>query len=281
MTAAAALPPGVSGADVVALLDGDACARHDWLAEEVPVSLVLNGIAHAVMLATPADLEDFAAGFVLTEGLLDDLAELYDVEVSEVAQGIELRLQVSAACAWRLRERRRTMAGRTGCGLCGTEQLDQVRRRLAPCPVVRVAPAAMARALGALGAHQAVQRLTGAVHAAAWCGPDGELRLVREDVGRHNALDKLIGGLRRTGLAPAEGFACVTSRASFEMVQKTAAAGIGALAAVSAPTRLAVDTARELGLALAGFVRGGGAVAYTFPERFVAAPGAQEAVDGR
>ncbi len=262
------LPPGVSRAEVVSLRGAAAQARPDWLAEEVPVSLVFNGVSHAVMLATPACLEDFALGFALTEGLLADRAELYGIDVVELELGLELRLEVSSACAWRLRERRRTLAGRTGCGLCGTEQLAQVRRVLPTAPPVRVPPGSMARAQRELRAHQALQQLTGAAHAAAWCRLDGSVRLVREDVGRHNALDKLVGAMVAAGLAPAEGFVCITSRASFEMVQKAAAAGIGALAAVSAPTRLAVETALQLGVALAGFVRGDDAVAYTYPERF-------------
>jgi FdhD protein len=263
------LPPGVSRAEVVSLSGAGAQPRPDWLAEEVPVSLVFNGVSHAVMLATPGHLEDFALGFALTEGLLDHRAELYGVDVVEVELGIELRLEVSAACAWRLRERRRTLAGRTGCGLCGTEQLAQVRRVLPAAPVVRLPLQSMVKAQRDLRAHQALQRLTGAAHAAAWCSLDGGVSLVREDVGRHNALDKLVGALVGAGLPPADGFVCITSRASFEMVQKTAAAGIGALAAVSAPTGLAVETALRLGVALAGFVRGEDAVAYTFPERFM------------
>jgi FdhD protein len=266
---AALLPPGVSRAEVVQLRGTEAQARPDWLAEEVPVSLVFNGVSHAVMLATPGFLEDFALGFALTEGLLDSRAELYAIDVVEVELGIELRLEASAACAWRLRERRRSLAGRTGCGLCGTEQLVQVRRKLPTAPLVRVPLRSMAKAQRELRAHQALQQLTGAAHAAAWCDFDGSVRLVREDVGRHNALDKLIGAMVGAGLEPADGFVCITSRASFEMVQKAAAAGIGVLAAVSAPTRLAVDTAVQLGVALAGFVRGDDAVAYAFAERFV------------
>lgn len=266
---ASLLPAGVGRAEVVALRDGVAQPQPDWLADEAPVSLVFNGVSHAVMLATPGDLEDFALGFALTEGLLDDRAELYGIDVVPAELGVELHLEVSAACAWRLRERRRTLAGRTGCGLCGTEQLAQVRRQLPVAPVVRVSMAAMARAQRDLRQHQALQQLTGAAHAAAWCGLDGCVQLVREDIGRHNALDKLVGALVAAGLPAAQGFVCITSRASFEMVQKTAAAGIGALAAVSAPTRLAVDTACSLGVALAGFVRGNDAVAYAFPERFM------------
>ena len=243
--------------------------RTDWLAEEVPVALVFNGISHAVMLASPSDLEDFALGFALTEGLIDSPAELYGVDVmAPTSEGLTLQLEVSSACAWRLKERRRTLAGRTGCGLCGTDSLSQVRRALPRAPDVRVGAGAIARAQRDLRLRQALQQITGATHAAAWCSLDGAIRLVREDIGRHNALDKLIGALVRAGEDASRGFALITSRASFEMVQKAAAAGIGALAAVSAPTALAVRTATELNLALAGFVRGDDGVAYTYPERF-------------
>lgn len=269
---AALLPPGVSRVQVVALRGGQALAQPDWLADEVPVSLVFNGIAHSVMLATPGDLEDFALGFALTEGLLLDRAELYGIETVAQPLGIELHLEVCSAAAWRLRSRRRNLAGRTGCGLCGTEQLAEVRRELPEAPALTVSRAALARAQRHLREHQALQQLTGAAHAAAWCRPDGSVQLVREDVGRHNALDKLVGALVRAGLPAGEGFVCITSRASFEMVQKTAAAGIGLLAAVSAPTRLAVDTAQRLGVALAGFVRDDDAVAYSFAGRFLREP---------
>lgn len=266
----APLPPaGASPATVVGWHGGRAEARADWVADEVPVALVFNGISHAVMLATPADLEDFALGFGLTEGLLADAGELRDTEVVSTAPGIELRLEVSPACFARLKERRRTLAGRTGCGLCGTDSLAQVRRPLPRAPAVTLPAGAPARAQRELRGHQALQRLTGAAHAAAWCARDGAVRLVREDIGRHNALDKLVGAMRRAGVDAADGFVCVTSRASFEMVQKAALAGAGALAAVSAPTALALEVARDAGLLLAGFVRGDDLVAYTFAERLI------------
>lgn len=252
---------------VVACQPGQATPRDDWLVEEVPVALVVNGLSHAVMLATPVHLGDFALGFALTEGLIEQASELYGVEVATVDGGIELRLDVSAAREWALRERRRTLAGRTGCGLCGTESLSQVRLPLPALMGQPLSRAAVARAQADLRHHQPIQQRTGASHAAAWCSPEGELRLVREDVGRHNALDKLVGALRRARLNPHEGFVLVTSRASFEMVQKCARAGVATLAAVSAPTSLAVQTAREAGVLLAGFVRGDNLVAYTFPER--------------
>jgi FdhD protein len=260
--------PGTRALRVTAWGPGQARPQPDWLADEVPVALVFNGISHAVMLASPLDLEDFALGFGLTEGLLAQVDELLGVEVQAVAGGIEVRLEVAAACEWRLKQRRRTLAGRTGCGLCGTDSLAQLRRDLPALPAHTFPIDALARAIGALGAAQPTQQLTGASHAAAWCNAGGEVVLAREDIGRHNALDKLIGALVRARLDRGSGFVCITSRASFEMVQKTAMAGIGALAAVSAPTALAVDAARACGLALAGFVRGGGGVAYTFAERF-------------
>ncbi len=263
-------PPGVVAASV---FDTRGCGtaakkRADWLADEVPVALVFNGISHAVMMATPDDLEDFALGFCLTEGLLVRRSELRGVEIQKTPDGIELQLEVAAACEMRMKMRRRTLAGRTGCGLCGTESLAQVQRPLAVAPTVSVSFAAVARAQRILRSFQAVGQLTGASHAAAWCGLDGQVLLTREDVGRHNALDKLVGAMSRADVDATQGFICITSRASFEMVQKAAICGAGLLAAVSAPTALAVNIAQSCGLALAGFVRDDDLVAYTFPERF-------------
>jgi FdhD protein len=263
----AGLSLGLREAEVTALRAGTAQRRADWLAEEVPVALVFNGISHAVMMASPAALDDFALGFGLTEGLLANAAELYGCEAVPVAEGIELRLEVSAACEWRLKEARRTLAGRTGCGLCGTDSLKQVRRALPAAPAVQVPAAALNAAQRALRHHQALQQRSGATHAAAWCSLDGGIVISREDVGRHNALDKVIGAMVRAGTEASNGFLCITSRASFEMVQKAVVAGAGVLAAVSAPTALAVDVALEAGLVLAGFVRGDDLVAYSFPER--------------
>lgn len=270
---AALLPAGSVAARVTEWRAGVAASRADVLAEEVPVALVFNGLSHAVMLASPADLDDFALGFALSEGLIDSAAQLYGVEVVPACEGIELHLDVASSCFVRLKERRRTLAGRTGCGLCGADSLAQVQRALPLAPEVHVGAASLARAQRELRGHQALQQVTGATHAAAWCDLDGRVVLAREDVGRHNALDKLIGAMQRAGSDPSAGFVTLTSRASFEMIQKAAAAGIGVLAAVSAPTQLAVRTATDLGVALAGFVRGDDGVAYTFPERFGLQPG--------
>ncbi|MDO9313744.1 MAG: formate dehydrogenase accessory sulfurtransferase FdhD [Burkholderiaceae bacterium] len=261
---------------------GRAFAGSDWVADEVPVALEFNGISHAVMLATPLDLEDFALGFSLSEGLLASRDELYGVDEEPSVDGITLKLEVSSAAFARLKDRRRSMAGRTGCGLCGAESLAQVTRPLPALPlpsrspagcgrVLRLQRAAVARAMIEMKAMQTLQHATGAVHAAAWCTADGEVALLREDVGRHNALDKLIGALARgrpVGLIDHErGFFAVTSRASFEMVQKTAVAGVPLLAAVSAPTTLAVRTAESAGLTLIGFARDHDLVVYSHPER--------------
>jgi FdhD protein len=226
------------------------------LAEEVPVAFVVNGISHAVMMATPADLDDFALGFALTEGLIDSPSQLYDTEHEVLPQGIEVRLQVAAAAEHRLKERRRAMAGRTGCGLCGAERLEQVRMAVPTAPDVGLTEQALLRAHALLRDHQPENQRTGATHAAAWANLAGDIVYVREDVGRHNALDKLIGALRKSQQDMALGFVCITSRASFEMVQKTLQSGAGVLAAVSAPTALAVELAQAHNLMLMGLIRG-------------------------
>jgi FdhD protein len=251
------------------LRDGRPFETRDWVAEEVPVALEYNGISHAVMLATPLDLEEFALGFSLSEGIIDSVSELYDVERDDGELGITLQLNIAAAGFARLKDRRRSMAGRTGCGLCGAESLAQVSRAPAALPDGMVATGqAVARAIGELQGLQILQRATGAVHAAAWCTRDGELHLLREDVGRHNALDKLVGALARSrDIEASAGFVVVTSRASFEMVQKTVSAGVPLLAAVSAPTALAIDVAERARLTLVGFARGRDLVVYARPER--------------
>ena len=239
------------------------------LAEEVPVALVFNGISHAVMMATPLHLEDFALGFALSEGLIDLASHMYGVEVIEQEQGIELHIDIASQCEVRLKERKRSMAGRTGCGLCGTDSLAQVKLSLPQAPEVHLDVQAMQRAHAGLRAMQPLKLQTGATHAAAWSDAYGVIQLVREDVGRHNALDKLIGAMTKAHLDATQGFICITSRASFEMVQKTIQSGAGALTAVSAPTRLAVDIALSHNLLLAGQVRGDSFTAYSYPERFL------------
>ena len=266
-------PPHGGGArlaSVVRWRDGQRRVVDDWVTEEVPVALEFNGVSHAVMLATPADLEDFALGFGLAEGIFESAADLHDCEVGHSPQGITVAMQVSARCFAALKERRRTLAGRTGCGVCGTESLDKVLR---PVPVIEPATqihsTAIARAMREMREHQVLCQATGAVHAAAWCSIAGAVLLAREDVGRHNALDKLIGALARTTLSREPGFIAVTSRASVEMVQKAAVAGAPLLAAVSAPTSLAVETADAAQMALVGLARQGNLVVYSHAERVV------------
>lgn len=239
------------------------------VAAEVPIALEYNGISHAVMLGTPADLDDFALGFSLSEGLIASASELYDVEARVSREGLTLAIDIASAAFNRLKLRRRTLAGRTGCGICGTESLDQVLRPLPDLSArgPRITPAALARANGALPPQQPLQRQTGAAHAAAWCSSGGEVQLVREDVGRHNALDKLIGALAHAQVNTTAGFVLITSRASVEIVQKSAMAGIALVAAVSAPTSLAVRVANDCGQTLLGFSRGDEFSVYTHPHR--------------
>lgn len=236
----------------------------DALAEEVPVALEFNGISHVVMLATPADIEDFALGFALSEGILNRRGECYGIDVTATSLGITAHLEIASRAFAGLKERRRNLTGRTGCGLCGTESLDQVLRALpSAADRITVSHAALTAAHAALAEHQSLNRVTGAVHGAAWCSPQGEILCLREDVGRHNALDKLIGALARQDMPFDAGFVLMTSRASVEIVQKAAQVGISMVAAVSAATALAVRTAEAAGVTLAGFVRGEQCVIYT------------------
>jgi FdhD protein len=253
-------------------VDGNTWARAETsLAAEVPIAFEYNGIAHAVMLATPADLEDFALGFTFSEGLIDAPADFYGMEALASKQGLTLAIDIATSAFARLKERRRTLAGRTGCGICGTESLDQVLRPLPDLSArsLRVEPAALARAHAGLVDVQPLQHATGAAHGAVWCAADGTIACAREDVGRHNALDKLIGALLRRDADQGRGFALITSRASVEMVQKSATAGIALLAAVSAPTALAVSVAAGCGQTLVGFARGGSFSVYTHHGRIV------------
>ena len=243
----------------------------DQVAEETPVALEYNGISHATMLATPADLEDFALGFSLTEGIIDSVHDVRGIELLPEQSGVVVQLDVSSACAARLKERRRAMAGRTGCGLCGVETLPEVVRHIAPVPDgPPISVHAIFAAMRAMRTGQTLHQITGATHAAAWAHADGRIALLREDVGRHNALDKLIGALARQNLSAADGMILVSSRASFEMLQKTASTGCGILAAVSAPTALAVRLAQQSNLALLGFLRDNDAAIYAHPERISA-----------
>lgn len=240
----------------------------EHVVEEVPVALVYNGIRHVVMLMTPSDLEDFAVGFSITEGIVATTGEILSIDVAPAGQGFEMRIAINAERMPALLQRRRNMESRSGCGLCGLESLDQALQALRPVESSMVTtPFAVHRALDALPLQQPMNSATGAVHAAAWVLPGGRIELVREDVGRHNALDKLIGAVARRHWAFAQGFLVVTSRASAEMAQKAAIAGIPMLVAISAPTALAIRIAEEAHLTLVGFARPQQHVVYTHPER--------------
>lgn len=263
------LPPVTSPVKLRQLsFDGNVLDRLDHLVEEVPVALVYNGISHAVMMASPADLEDFARGFSLSEGIIENAAEIRDVEAVPHEKGIELRIDLAPERFHQLKERRRTLAGRTGCGLCGLDSLEQVARDL---PILAdggsVTLAAIERGLNALSPAQVHNAKARALHAAAFCGEDGKLLLVREDVGRHNALDKLIGAIGRAGIDPVAGFAVITSRCSVEMAQKAIIAGIPILVAVSAPTLMARRLAETNNLTLAALARQDSLLAISHPER--------------
>ncbi|MFT3807075.1 formate dehydrogenase accessory sulfurtransferase FdhD [Arenimonas sp.] len=245
----------------------DGGQRHrfnDVVIEERPVALSYNGVAHAVMMATPADLEDFALGFSLSEGIVDSPAQWRFVEAMRTDAGLVLEMLVPQANFDRLAERRRAMVAQSGCGLCGSESLQAAMR---PAPRVDARRAVsvdeILRAVDALAAHQDLNRQSGGVHAAGFAHAEG--LLVREDVGRHNALDKLVGARARQSLG--EGFLVLSSRASHELLHKAATAGIAVVATISAPSTLAIETAQRCGITLACFVRGSQMTVYSHPER--------------
>ncbi len=245
--------------DVAVVVAEDAVS--DVVIEETPVALVFNGVSHVVMMASPMELDEFALGFSLSEAIITSADEFFSAEVVSTESGVEVQCHIHGQAFDRLQGQRRQLAGRTGCGLCGVESLRQAIRPLAPVTGYRVSGAAVARAVADIGDSQPLAAMTGAAHVAAWCTLDGSVELAREDVGRHVALDKLIGAKRGEF---GEGFVFVSSRASYEMVHKSAAVGIGALVAASAPTSLAIEWARRTGLSLIGFARDERHVRYTF-----------------
>lgn len=250
---------------------------NDAITEEVPVAMIYNDVLFAVMMVTPLDLDDFALGFSLSEGLIAKPDELQSIEVRPQLEGVEIAMRVSTTT---VEDRagqhgERLLPGRSGCGLCGARMLEDAVRH--PKPVGRgptIAAAALEQALDSLRDAQPVNAETGSVHAAAWVDENGKIVMVREDVGRHNALDKLIGAMVKAGADAERGFLLVTSRASYEMVTKAASAGITLMAAISAPTALAIHLAESTGLTLIGFARPGSYVVYTHPQRLRHAAGA-------
>ena len=262
------LPTGAVRREVLRHRAGISARVADAVAEEIPVAFVYNERPHAVMLATPSDLEDFALGFSLSEAIIADAGEFGGVEVAPALAGIELRIKVPEPRAEVLDQRVRQLTGRTGCGLCGAQTLDAAVRHPPPVPEPgAIESAALQRALGELQRGQTINSVTGATHAAAWATSDGRVVLVREDVGRHNALDKLIGAMQGKNLDSTQGFLIVTSRASYEMVMKSATVGIGIIAAISAPTALAIALAQEASVTLIGFARPDGYSIYSHAQR--------------
>lgn len=240
--------------------------RNRVVPAETPVALTYNRLCHAVMMASPVDLEDFAVGFSLTEGIIEHAGEIHELEVVEGAQGMELRMWIEAGRRAALEERRRTLAGPTGCGLCGLDSLQQAVR---PPRVVdgrlRVGADEIGQAVAGLPALQRLNSVTHAVHAAGFWRPGAGMVALREDVGRHNALDKLAGALARSGQAGEAGMVVMTSRVSVELVQKAAVIGAPVLVALSAPTLLAIEMAERAGVTLVGVARPDGFEAFSHP----------------
>ena len=239
--------------------------------EETAIALTYNGGTYAVMMGTPQDLADFAVGFSLDEGIIRSPSDIETLDIVELDDGIELRMWLSADKAALLGERRRHIAGPTGCGICGIESIAEAVRPAAIVPRGRsFAPREIMAAMASIGPLQTINIETRAVHAAAFWTPARGAVALREDVGRHNALDKLAGALARDNVDEREGMVLLTSRVSVEMVQKTAAIGAPLMVAVSAPTALAVRTAEAAGITLAAIARSDGFEIFTHPERISA-----------
>ena len=253
---------------VLSVRDGEQTIATDVIAVEVPVALEYNGISHVVMLASPTDLENFALGFSLSECIIRQASEVYACEVEATAAGWLVHLEIAAERFMLLKERRRNLAGRTGCGLCGTESLEEVTRcSTAVLHRHHFAEAAILNGMHAMQNVQPLQMQSGATHAAAWMTAQGVVEFVREDVGRHNALDKLIGLMAEEKQDFSTGVLLITSRASYEMVQKAAIMNVGVIAAISAPTSFAVELAERTGVTLMGFMRDDSYVIYTHADR--------------
>ncbi|GAA5179435.1 formate dehydrogenase accessory sulfurtransferase FdhD [Niveibacterium umoris] len=237
----------------------------DTVAEECPVALVFNGISHAVMMATPRDLEAFAIGFALSEGIVGNRRDIFDIETEFHAEGAEVQIRIAQSSFAQLKAHRRTLTGRTGCGVCGTESLALLDLKPESVDTTQVAlpnAAAIQRILNDLPTHQPLTQATGCAHAAAWCTSHGEIVRVFEDVGRHNAMDKLLGWMANSAVDPRSGLIFLTSRASYELVRKAARMGVPVLATISAPTGLALRIAHAAGIHLLSFCRSSGHVEY-------------------
>jgi FdhD protein len=241
---------------IISFTTGEPVGSVRSIPSEVPINLVYGGIPFAVMMTTPSDLEDFAIGFSLTEGVIKDPADIRSIRIEPEEQGVRLAIDLAPDRLHEHLARKRALSGRTGCGLCGIDDLSSLSQSRMPAgEAPRVGISAIRKALTHLDGEQELNELTHAVHAAAWADLDGRIKHVREDVGRHNALDKLIGALCRAGTGPDSGFVVVTSRCSFELVEKVAAFGAKTLVAISAPTALALERAKSLDMTLIGIAR--------------------------
>lgn len=261
-------PSSVDMPQTLHVRSGRASPISETVATEVPVAIFYNCINHVVMMATPADLEDFAVGFSLAEGIIERADEIEKIESADMELGLKLTLTVPLERSEKLVGRERNLTGRTGCGLCGITTLEEALRPLPTLPPTRpISATAISAAIGALPEWQTINHATGAVHAAAFSDWNGKVLAVREDVGRHNAFDKLVGAVVRAGRKPSDGFAMITSRCSMEMVQKAATVGFPLLVAISAPTSLAIKLADGCGLTLVAFARGKDFNIYTHSER--------------
>lgn len=238
--------------------------QRDDVVQEYPIALVYNGISHVVMMATPINLIEFANGFSLSEGIIHNLSEMYAIEIQQHDYGFQIEMEISAKAFMLLKQQRRMMVGRTGCGLCGVESLKQFQQ---PIPKIshllndsflKQIPSAFRE----LASRQEITKKTGGAHAAAWV-EQGQIKAVFEDVGRHNALDKLLGFIVVQGFDVSKGFVVMTSRASYELIRKCAALNIVLLATISAPTSMAITLAHSAGLTLASFCREDGYVVYS------------------
>lgn len=254
-----------------AMRDGILAEGDRAVPEEVPIAFSYGGSTHAVMMASPADLEDFAVGFSLTEGIISARGDINAIEVVEAGEGFDVQVDLMDAEADALRARRRHMAGPVGCGLCGIESIEQAVRLVPDVSGISMSVGSehIVAAMRALNDAQALNRETRAVHGAGFYQPGSGLRSAREDVGRHNALDKLAGAVVNAGISAASGIVVVTSRLSVEMVQKTALLGCPVVAAISAPTGLAIETAERAGITLVALVRGEDFEIFTRPDRII------------
>jgi FdhD protein len=251
---------------VVRIAPDAAAAATRTLANEVAVAMEFDGQPYAVMMLTPGDFEDFAVGFARSERIVEKASDIARIDVRQGTRGIAVDIRLEKEHSQRLIERRRAIPGQSGCGICGLTTIEEALPELPPLTrAPKVAPAALFAALAALPSHQTLNRATGAVHAAAFCKPDGAILAVREDVGRHNAFDKVIGHLARRGIDPASGFALLTSRCSFELAQKAVIARIPLLVTISAPTELAVSIARDTKLTLVALARGDSVLLFNDP----------------